>query len=267
MTTALQLGIFLLPLLILASVFCDCSALSLPCRENGYLGDDSYLYRQLESALLNNPDGLYALHTAFFEPNRVSREVVYVHLHLKISHMGPSNCTTAGPNQWSLANGTRDTSGNNDSQLYEYIWSFKWSSSAVLSQINMGELLVFDNLLTPLLYIRVSTSHHRAATITLHVPSLPCKLTDGDVLSTVIAFLTWVRHAVFNICESELFYINRFSVYSPELRPSSSRFMYLTVVEKNRRHFSDTIAVRFTLGKEDLGSRQPSTCLPLELSN
>ena len=75
----------------------------------------------------------------------------------------------------------------------------------MLSQINMGELLVFDNVLTPLLYTRVSSSHHRTATITLHIPSLPCKLTDGDVLSTVIAFLTWVSYAVFNICESELF--------------------------------------------------------------
>ena len=184
------------------SVFCDCSALTLQCKEAGYTGESSYFYRELESALLRNPNALYALHTAFFEPNRVPREVAHISLHLNINHMGPSNCTTAGPNQWSLANGTNDTSKHNDSQLYEYYWQFKWSHSAVLSQINVGELWVFDNILTQILYWRVSTSDHRVATITLHVPSLPCKLSHDDVLWTVITFLTWVSLVVFTICNS-----------------------------------------------------------------
>ena len=162
----------------------------------------SYFYRQLESALLRNPNALYALHTAFFEPNRVPREVAHISLHLNITHMGLSNCITAGPNQWSLANGTNDTSKHNDSQLYEYYWQFKWSHSAVLSQINVGELWVFDNILTQILYWRVSTSYYRVATITLHVPSLPCKPTHNDILWTVTSFLTWVSHVVFTICNS-----------------------------------------------------------------
>ena len=181
------------------SVFCDCSALTLQCNEEGYTGESSYFYSQLESALLRNPNALFALHTAFFEPNRVPREVAQIDLHLNIHHMGPSNCTTAGPNRWSLANGTNDTSTHNDSQLYEYFWQFKWSQSAVLSQINVGELWVFDNVLTIILYGRVSTSNHRNAHITLHVPSLPCKPTRDDVLWTVTTFLTWVSHVVFAI--------------------------------------------------------------------
>ena len=184
------------------SVFCDCSALTLQCKEAGYTGKSSYFYRQLESALLRNPNALYVLHTAFFEPNRVPREVAHINLHLNINHMGPSNCTTAGPNQWSLANGTNDTSKHNDSQLYEYSWQFKWSHSAVLSQINVGELWIFDNILTGILYARVSASRHRVAHITLHVPSLPCKPTHNDILWTVTSFLTWVSHVVFTICNS-----------------------------------------------------------------
>ena len=62
-------------LVIYVSVFGNCSALTLQCKEGGYTGKSSYFYRQLESALLRNPNALYALHTAFFEPNRVPREV------------------------------------------------------------------------------------------------------------------------------------------------------------------------------------------------
>ena len=181
------------------SVFCDCSALTLRCKEDGYRGKSSYFYSQLESALLSNPNALYALHTAFFEPNRVPREVANINLHLTINHMGPTNCTTAGPNQVSLANGTNDTSKHSDSQLYEYFWQFKWSQSAVLSQINVGELLAFDDTLTTLLYGRVSTSNRGNAHITLDVPSLPCKLTRDDVLWTVTNFFTWVSHIAFTI--------------------------------------------------------------------
>ena len=175
------------------SVFGNCNALTLQCKETGYTGEGSYFYRQLESALLRNPNALYALHTAFFEPNRVPREVAHIDLQLNINHMGPSNCTTAGPNQWSLANGTNDTSKHNDSQ---YFWRFKWSHSAVLSQINVGELWVFDNLLTTIFYGRTSTPSYRVANITLHVPSLPCKPTRDDALWTVTTFLTWVSHVV-----------------------------------------------------------------------
>ena len=178
------------------SIFCGCSALTLHCTGAGYTGESSYFYSQLEGALLRNPNALYALHTAFFEPNRTPREVAQIDLHLNIDHMGPSNCTTAGPNQWSLANGTNDSAKYNDSQLYEYAWSFKWSYSAVLSQINVGELWVFDNLLTTILYGRVSASKRRVAHITLHVPSLPCKLTHNDVLWTVTTFLTWVSQVL-----------------------------------------------------------------------
>ena len=185
--------------LLLVSVFCGCSALTLRCKEDGYTGESSYFYSQLESALLRNPNALFALHTAFFEPNRVPREIAHIDLHLNIHHMGPSNCTTAGPNQWSLANGANDTSKHNDSQLYEYFWLFKWSQSAVLSQINVAELWVFDNLLTTILYGRVGPSYHRTANVTLHVPSLPCKPTRDGVLWTVTTFLTWVSHVVFSI--------------------------------------------------------------------
>ena len=184
-----------------ASVFCGCSALTLRCKEDGYTGKSSYFYSQLESALLRNPNALYALHTAFFEPNRVQTEAAEIDLHLNINHMGPSNCTTAGPNQWSLANGTNDTSKHNDSQSHEYSWSFKWSQSAVLSQINVAELWVFDNILTVILFGRVSPSDHRITHITLHVPSLPCKPTRDDVLWTVTTFLTWVSHVV-TMCDS-----------------------------------------------------------------
>ena len=186
--------------LLLVSLFGNCSALTLQCRKTGYTGESSYFYRQLESALLKNPKALYTLHTAFFEPNRVPREVAHINLYLNITHMGPSNCTTAGPNQWSLANGINDTSKHNDSQLYEYYWRFKWSHSAVLSQIDVGELWVFDNLLTTILYGQVSASKHRVANITLHVPSLPCKPTHNDILWTVTSFLTLVSHVVLTIC-------------------------------------------------------------------
>ena len=198
MTTRLWVDACLL-LVTYASVFCDCSALTLQCKEAGYTGKSSYFYRELESALLRNPNALYALHTAFFEPNRVPRAVAHIDLHLNINQMGPSNCTTAGPNQWSLANGTNDTSNHNDSQLYEYFWAFKWSHSAVLSQIYVGELSIFDNVLATILYGKTSTSYHRVATITLHVPSLSCKPTRDDVLWTVTNFLTWVSHVVFTI--------------------------------------------------------------------
>ena len=186
-------------LVTFVSVFCGCSALTLQCNEDGYTGESSYFYSQLEGALLRNPNALFALHTAFFEPNRAPREAVEIALHLNIHHMGPTNCTTAGPNQWSVANGTNYTSTHNDSQLYKYFWRFKWSQSAVLSQINVGELWAFDNLLTTILYGRVSASRHRVAHITLHVPSLPCKPTYDDVLWTVTTFLTWVSHVVFTI--------------------------------------------------------------------
>ena len=146
-------------LVTFVSVFCDSSALTLQCNEEGYIGESSYFYSQLESALLSNPNALFALHTAFFEPNRVPREVAHIDLHLNIYHMGPSNCTTAGPNQWSLANGTNDTSKHNDSQQYKYSWGFKWSQSAVLSQINVEELWVFDSIITTILYVKVSASY------------------------------------------------------------------------------------------------------------
>ena len=72
----------------------------------------------------------------------------------------------------------------------------------MLSQINVGVLWVFDNILTIILYGRVSASKRRVARITLHVPSLPCKPTHDDVLWTVTTFLTWVSHVVFTICDS-----------------------------------------------------------------
>ena len=200
MNTRLWVNACLL-LVTYASVFCDCTALLLQCKES-YTGRSSYFYRQLESALLRNPDALYTLHTVFFQPNRAPREIARINVHLNIDHMGPSNCTTAGPNQWSLANGTNDTYKHNDSQLYEYFWKFKWSQSPVLSQINVGELSVFDNLLSLILYGKVSAAYYEVADATLHVPSLPCKPTRDDVLWTVTTFLTWVSHIVFTICHS-----------------------------------------------------------------
>ena len=83
-------------LVTFVSIVCDCSALTLQCKETGYTGESSYFYRQMESALLRNPNALYTLHTAFFEPNRAPREVVEIDLHLNIHHMGPYNWLRLG---------------------------------------------------------------------------------------------------------------------------------------------------------------------------
>ena len=109
---------FHLLLLILASVFHDCSTFILPCSSDGYSGKNSYLYGQLETTLLNNPDALQALHTAFFEPNRVPRRVARIELCLQINHMEPTECTKTGIK--SLADGIKNISRNDDSQLHKY---------------------------------------------------------------------------------------------------------------------------------------------------
>ena len=177
-------------LLIFAS---DCTAIILP-HECGKRNPS--LYRQLENALLDNPNGLYALHTAFFRPNSVSKEAVRIHLQLNINQMEPFECSGEEADLQPPVEHTESISDNNGTQLHEYTWFFKWSSSAVLSQINVAELMAFDNAIAPMLYGGISTSINHVARITLSIPSLPCTLADTDVLSTVTTFLTWVSYSV-----------------------------------------------------------------------
>ena len=175
MNAGLCINVYFL-LLIFAS---DSTAIILPCAN---LEGSPSLYRQLEEALLNNPNGLYDLHTAFFKPNTVSREVVRIRL--KINYL----CVLE-KNQSQIEH-TQNISDNTVTQLREYSWYFRWCSSAVLGHINVNELIAFDNVLVPLLY----TNTHNVADLTLHVTSPHCKLTDTAVLSTAAAFLTQVSY-------------------------------------------------------------------------
>ena len=190
MNTGLWINVYFL-LLILAS---DCTATILPC---GHEENTPYFYKQLENALLDSPNSLYSLHKTFFLPNRVPSKVARIILHLKINYRGPFECT--GVEQDVVqppVEHTQNISENNASHLHEYSWNFKWSSSAVLSQINMDESITFQNILLPILYSKVTTSIYKSASITLYIASLPCKPTDEAVFSTVTAFLTWVSHSI-----------------------------------------------------------------------
>ena len=227
MKTGLWINVHLV-LLITVSILCNCSALILPCRENAYSGKDSYLYRQLESVLLNNPDALYAIHTAFFESNKIPRKVAAIQFHLEISHMEPFDCNTVkcSTNQLPVANGLV----KNDSELHEYSWDFKWSSSAVLSQINIGEFLAFNPVLTNILYDRASASSRRIAKVRLRIESLPCTVTTDDVFFTVTAFLTWVSHSIlgsYTTCMAPLFSNYHSEYCESSLEPSRPKFFRL----------------------------------------
>lgn len=181
--------------LLLLITVSQCGALILPCKENAYSGKNSYLYGQLESALLSNPDALYALHIAFFKSNAIPRRVASIEFNLEVNRMEPFDCSTVkcSTNQFPVANGMI----KNDSQQYEYNWNFQWSSSAVSSQIIIGEFLAFHPLLSNILYDRVSVSWRRTAKVRLRIESLNCTVATDDVFYTVTAFLTWVSHTVY----------------------------------------------------------------------
>ena len=175
-------GLYITVYFLFASV---CTAIILPCE---YEERNPSLYRQLEEALMNNPNGLHSLHIAFFRPNRAPREAARIDL--KINYL----CVLE-TNQPQVEH-TPNISDNTATQLREYNWTFKWCSSAVLSLINVDELIAFDNVLVPLLYSTTSTSFHHIAHLTLYVTSPHCNLADTDIFSTTAAFLTRVSHFV-----------------------------------------------------------------------
>lgn len=77
------------------------------------------------------------------------------------------------------------------SNNFSFRQKFQWSSSALVFLISFDHLLVLDNVISTLIY-RLSISPDIVLPIQLDIDSLPCDISEDDLLEGLIQLLIWV---------------------------------------------------------------------------
>ena len=109
----------------------------------------------------------------FFPSQDFPPDWVYLNVCVTVSSVQPGSCSNF------------DGQGN-----YSYCQKFQWSSYALASLISIDHLLILDNVISESI-VRI-TQHRKYLHFPLHIDSLPCYVTEDDIMAALMQLLPWV---------------------------------------------------------------------------
>ena len=132
------------------------------------------VYEKVEDALVSNPEILYMIRQVFLQTLHIQLppvDVVDIEPCIKVDRF--EDCSAKGN--------------------YSKCWQFQWSNSPLLNVITVDELLAFENVFSVVVYSRIAGSViGRYLTIPLHIDSLPCTVSESEILQTLAMIISWV---------------------------------------------------------------------------
>ena len=144
------------------------------------------IYKKLESILTNDTETLYLMRQAFFPPQTshiLETERVNVVL-MRVCWI---------PNETRPPPACNSLDSNNQTATETRCKNFRWSRSPALNMIAVEQLLVFDPILTALIYSRFVGSRIRFFSAFDISPDLfSCTPSEDDLIQATVLLLTWV---------------------------------------------------------------------------
>ena len=131
------------------------------------------VYLKLRNALVANHTNRYMMQEVFFPSQDLLPDWLYLYVCVTVNSVPPGSCSNF------------DGQGN-----HSYYQQFQWSSSALANLISIDQLLILDNVMSDSI-VRI-TQHRRFLDFPLHIDSLPCNVTDDDILAALMQLLPWV---------------------------------------------------------------------------
>ena len=148
-----------------------------------------FIYKKLESIMINDTETLYLMRQAFF-PATVTQFLETERVNVVRIRV----CWV--PNKMRPPAACNSLDSNNQSTLTEtHCWNFRWSRSPVLNMIAVEQLLAFAPILTSWIYSRyVEHTYHRSFLLVFDIsPDLfPCTPSEDDLTWATVLLLTWV---------------------------------------------------------------------------
>ena len=136
------------------------------------------VHQKLLNALLADSTTLYLMQKAFFPLQGLPPQLVQIYLCVTVGSTLPENCD-------------EHSSLSEVSINFPHCQRFAWSSSALVFLLSFDKLVVLDNVLSTFVY-RLSVSPHTVLPFEIDVDSLPCDISEDDLLEGLIELLTWV---------------------------------------------------------------------------
>ena len=131
------------------------------------------VYLKLQNVLLTDQNSRYMMQRAFFPSQDFSPDWLHLNVCVTVNSAQPGGCG--------------DFNGQSN---FSYCQTFQWSSSALANLILIDQLLILDNVISESI-IR-HTQHRKYLQFPLHIDSLPCNVTEDDILSALLQLLPWV---------------------------------------------------------------------------
>ena len=134
------------------------------------------VHKGVEDALVGTSEILYRMQQVFFPTLHIHLRPVEIVIMEPCINVDSFNCTD------------NSASGN-----YSKCWQFQWSNSPLLNVITVDELLAFENVFTSKVYSRIAGSmQENVMKIPIHIDSLPCAVSESDILQVLALTLNWV---------------------------------------------------------------------------
>ena len=133
------------------------------------------VYLKLQNVLLTDQKNRYLMQRVFFPSQDFPPDWLYRYLNV---------CVIVNSGQ---PGGCGDFNGQSN---FSYCQKFQWSSSALANLISIDQLLILDNVISEVI-IRIM-QHRKYLHFPLHIDSLPCNVTEDDILSALLQLLPWV---------------------------------------------------------------------------
>ena len=128
------------------------------------------VYLKLHNVLLTDQKNRYMMQRVFFPSQDFPPDWLYLNV-----------CVT-------VSSGRCD---NFDGQSnFSYCQKFQWSSSAMTNLISIDQLLILDNVISE--NIVRFTQHRKYLHFPLRIDSLPCYVTEDDIMAALMQLLPWV---------------------------------------------------------------------------
>ena len=125
------------------------------------------VYLKLQNALLTDHQNQYLMQEVFFPSQDFSPNWLYLYVCVRVSSVQPGGCK------------------NFDEQSnFSYCQKFQWSSYALANLISVDQLLILDNVFSETI-VRI-TQHRKFLHFSLHIDSLPCTVTEDDMLAALV---------------------------------------------------------------------------------
>ena len=139
--------------------------------ESHVASEDVYL--KLQNVLLTDQKNRYLMQRVFFPSQDFPPDWLYLDVCVIVNSGQPGGC-----------------GGFNGQSNFSYCKKFQWSSSALANLISIDQLLILDNVISESI-VRI-TQHRKFLQFPLHIESLPCNVTEDDILTALLQLLPWV---------------------------------------------------------------------------